>query len=104
RIDEDDARKWWNDGENLSLRSGEHFLSVEARNSLHHNDTIYYELRNLRRQSYRFAFAPKQMGGTGLRAWLIDRFLRTETPVALTDSSFISFAVTQDPRSARPDR
>lgn len=104
RIDEDDARKWWNDGENLSLRSGEHFLSVEARNSLHHNDTIYYELRNLRRQSYRFAFAPKQMSGTGLQAWLIDRFLRTETPVALTDSSFISFAVTQDPRSARPDR
>lgn len=104
RIDEDDARKWWNDGENMAIRSGDYYLSVEARKSLQRIDTVFYELKNLRRQAYRFVFAPKQMSGTGLQAWLVDRFLRTETPVSLTDSSFISFAVTQDPRSARSDR
>jgi hypothetical protein len=44
------------------------------------------------------------MKATGLQAFLLDKFLGTETPVSLTDSTSISITVSTNSASAAPDR
>jgi len=44
------------------------------------------------------------MGSASASAWLVDRYLQTETPVNLTDSTFIDFTITDDAASAAANR
>jgi len=96
----EDALKVQNAGENFGiLRSGVE-LSVEARPEIGLHDTLFYYLSNLRKQTYQFRFAPVNMNTFSNSAWLIDRFLQTETALRLNDSSFIEFSVNDNPASA----
>jgi hypothetical protein len=100
----EDALKVQNAGENFGiLRSGVQ-LSVEARPAIALNDTLFYQLSNLRKQAYQFRFAPVNLGMVSSTAWLVDQFLQTETALSLNDSSFISFTVNDNPASAAASR
>lgn len=103
-IDADDAIKMRNEGENFFISSCGKELSVEARTVIERTDTIFYQLTNLRRQPYQFSFAPKNFSDQQMEAVLVDRFLRTESVISMSDSSYISFSITDNPASARPDR
>ena len=98
-----DAVKFMNSGENFGIESNHKTLSIEARQLPRRADTIQYYISNLRTQSYQFRFGPEAMPA-GFTASLEDRYLRTFTPVSLTDSTLVTFAISSDPASASPVR
>lgn len=98
-----DALKILNSGENFGITRDGKLLSVEARNTIDINDTIFYNLKNLRQQTYEFRFAPVNIT-TGVTAFLVDRFMNSYTQVSLTDSTFINFAIGAEAASNAADR
>jgi len=104
KFDRNDALKITNSGENFGLKAGNKLLSIEARGPLTASDTLYYDITHLARRTYQLRFAPVNLQSTGLHAFLIDAFLKTEAPVSLADSSFINIAVTSNTASAASDR
>jgi hypothetical protein len=98
-----DATKIMNSGENFGLFRNEKILAVEARDAINLNDTIFYQMQNLRQQAYQLRFAPVNIS-TGLTAFLIDRYNNSSMPISLTDSSFIDIAISGAAGSNAPDR
>ncbi len=102
-LDAYDAKKILNSGENFGISRNQKVLAIEARNGINAADTIFYYIQNLKQQPYQFRFAPVHIQG-GVSAFLIDRFQNNSTPVSLTDSTFIDFAVTATQGSGATDR
>ncbi|CAN5756642.1 hypothetical protein BH11BAC4_BH11BAC4_01340 [soil metagenome] len=102
-VNENDAVKFINAGENFGIRRNDSLLAVEARNNVIETDTIFYQLQNLKQLPYQFRFAPVNMPAS-LTGFLIDRFLRTSTAISITDSSFVDFTITADDASKAADR
>jgi hypothetical protein len=103
-IDEYDAGKLWNEGANFGILKHQTSLAVEARPTLHINDTIQYEMYGLNEGSHQLKLAMQQVVANGLQGYFVDRFLNTEVPVSSMDSSFINFTVTSSPGSQAPNR
>ena len=103
-VDDNDAIKLLNDGINFGIRKDGHTLAVEARPLLLAGDTIHYQLGNIFAGQYQLKLAMQNINEPLLQAELVDRFLNARTPISLTDSSFISFAVTNDAASAAANR
>lgn len=103
-IDGDDALKFSNSGENFSISRSGKKLSVEARARLLAADTIQYNMSNLREQSYRIMIAPKNTSSAPVQAYFVDKFLRTETAISLTDTSWINITVSAAAASKAADR
>ncbi len=102
-VDGDDALKIMNGGENFGLKRGNHNLAVEGRSLITTTDTLFYFVSNLVQQPHTIVIAPDNMDLTK-QAFLVDNFLQTQTPISLSDSSFINFNVTSDPLSYKSDR
>ena len=103
-LDGKDAIKIANSGENFGIKRAGKILSIEAKSPVNSNDTIYFNMSNLKQQTYQLRFAPGNMKNSGLEAFLIDQFLNTSTPVNLSDSGSVNIAITGDPASAAADR
>lgn len=103
-IDGNDALKMNNSGENFGIRRSGKILSVEARSPVTSSDTIFYNIANFGRQTYRLHFAPENMRGSGLSAYLIDKYLKISTPVNLDDTSTVAITVNTDAASSAKDR
>ena len=103
-VDGDDALKIIAEGENFGLKRNGKTLAIEARSPLVNTDTIYYNMSHLAWRTYQLRFAPENMQSSGLEAFLIDKFLNTNTPVSLIDSSFINITVTANAASSTADR
>lgn len=101
--DGDDATKMLNSGENFGIKRNNKNLAIEARQPVSRPDTIFYDLRNLKQQDYHLVFVPRNIGQE-IKASLTDRFLKTETPVSLSDSTWFDFSITSDPGSYSADR
>ena len=99
-----DAEKIMNGGENFGLIREGKFLAVEAHEPVKPMDTIFYNMSNLRKQPYQLRFAPVNMGAVNYQPYLADRFSNTETPLSVTDSSFVDFEVTGNMNSAASNR
>ncbi|MCC6256854.1 MAG: hypothetical protein IT254_00885, partial [Chitinophagaceae bacterium] len=102
-IDNLDAGKMENSGENLGIRVGNKVLSVESHASLSETDTIYFNLTRLRATGYSFAFIPENMDPT-FTGYLIDNYLKSSTMVSMLDTTHINFNVVNDPASYATDR
>lgn len=103
-VNELDAIKMLNGGENFGLRRSDSILAVEAHNSIDLHDTIFYHLQNLRQQNYQLKFAPLNMADITLPALLIDKFTGAIHQIDYVDSSIIDFTVTADSGSFASDR
>ncbi len=103
-VNEQDAEKIMNGGENFGLMRNGSILAVEAHEPVRVTDTIFYNMNNLRRQPYQLRFAPVNMGTVVHQPFLTDRFTNIITPLSLTDSSFVDFNVTADAVSSAADR
>jgi hypothetical protein len=103
-IDGNDALKMKNSGENFGIRRSGKILSVEARSPVTSSDTIFYNIANFGRQTYRLHFAPENMHGSGLSAYLIDKYLKASTPVSLDDTSSATITINTNALSAAADR
>jgi hypothetical protein len=103
-IDEDDAQKIMNTGENFGLRRDNIILSIEARSPVENTDTVYYNIGTIRLQTYRLHFSPENMRGSGLSAFLVDNYLKTSEEVSLSEDSESDLLINNDPGSYAADR
>ncbi|GAA4747200.1 nidogen-like domain-containing protein [Flavisolibacter ginsenosidimutans] len=104
KIDGLDAVKMENVEENVAIiREGQTFM-VERKPLPKENDVISLKLWNTKAQTYVFEINPVHLAGTGLFAFVEDKYLKTVTPVSLEVKSKVSFSITNDPASARSDR
>jgi len=104
KIDGLDAVKMENVEENIAMiREGQTFM-VERKPLPKENDVISLKLWNTKAQTYVFEINPVHLAGTGLFAFVEDKYLKTVTPVSLEVKSKVSFSITNDPASARSDR
>jgi len=103
-VNEQDAEKIMNGGENFGLMRDGSILAVEAHEPVKVTDTIFYNMSNLRKQTYQLRFAPVNMGTVNHQPLLVDRFTNVITPLSLTDSIYVDFNVTTDAASAAAGR
>lgn len=103
-IDGNDAVKIVNSGENFAVKREGKLLTIEAKSPLSENDTIFYNLTNLSKTTYKLIFASENMAATGLQGILIDKYLKTETPVSLRDSTVIEVTINTNAASSAADR
>jgi hypothetical protein len=102
-IDSDDALKINNSMENFGIKKHGQILIVEAHGEIKANDTIFYNMENLSKQTYKLLFIPEKIH-TGMEAFLFDEYLKTETQINLKDTSSIDFSITSDASSAMDNR
>lgn len=103
-IDENDAIKMKNSGENFSISINRELFTVEARTLPNESDTIFYSLSGLKQQAYKLKFFPESLRARRVNAYLHDRYLGTETQVSLSDVTEISFRINADSRSQEANR
>ncbi|MBS1743320.1 MAG: hypothetical protein JST81_09820, partial [Bacteroidetes bacterium] len=102
-IDDMDARKMSNVGENVGIIRDGIMLSIERRPEVVSTDTIFYQLGALKQQQYQFEFTPENLVPT-LTGYLEDAYLNTSTPVAMDAVNTINFTVNADPASKAANR
>ena len=103
-VDNDDVRKIMNAGDNLFLKNGSANLIVERRPTLKVTDTIRLNLTNTRINPYKFEIDPSALSNIGLQPILKDKFLATETPVSISNTTTYDFNITADAASRAADR
>jgi len=104
RVDARDSRKLNAFGEGISIAGYEVPLSIDARSRLTAVDTIHFDLRNLRTQSYSLGIQLSNIESSGLEPLLVDRFLETKTSLRFNSMNTVPFAITADPASKAADR
>ena len=103
-VDENDALKLLNFGENTGVLNQGRLLAIDARNAVNANDTIQYNITNLRQQHYTLAFVPTSLENADLTAILIDKYADVERPVSFTDTTVYHFDVDNQLASRQADR
>ena len=96
KLDANDAVKISNTGENLGLKRDGIILAIEARAPVTASDTIYFNLKNVAKQTYRLGFNPENMQDAGVTAYLVDNYLKTTNEVSLAGATFADFTVNSD--------
>lgn len=102
--DNNDAVKFANGGENFGMSRFGKTLAVEARGRLQERDTIFYNMNNMREQSYKIELAPENLASTGMEAYFIDRFLNTQTAINLGVTTTLDVSVTSNAASKAANR
>ena len=104
-VDENDAKKIYSPGENLSILSSNRNLIVESRKTPNRNDTVFLCLNNLRRQAYQFKFAPTNLRLNDIATIsLYDNYTGTSTIINKIDSTIVDFVVNADVLSYATNR
>ncbi len=103
-IDGDDASKLVNPGENFAIQKNGKAIAIEARQPINSNDTIFFNMWNIRQQQYQFVFVPGNLNTTGLVAELEDTYLHTSTPVSLAVNTTVSFTTDANAASSASSR
>lgn len=103
-IDGDDAQKFFNGGENFGMKRNGRSLAVEARNLVNTDDTIFYQMTNLKKQQYSLQIVPVNWDENGTTAYLIDNYNKVTSSFSLADTFDYSFIVNNDAQSYAADR
>lgn len=103
-VDRDDARKFGNVNETLSLLRNNFSLVAERRPPLTENDTLFLKLTKTVQRNYQFQFEPAHINDPLLTAWLEDSYLKTMVPVDLHQTSSVDFTVDGNTASSVNDR
>ena len=100
----EDAYKFWGNEENIAIVRDSSYLSIEARPDININDTTFLFLNAMMVDStYNFTIAGTYMPST-VTAFLVDRFLNTQTVLDIQSVNNIPFTVTTDSGSAASNR
>ena len=103
-LDNDDVIKFTNTNDNLFIKSNNKNLVVERRPTLTVNDTIKLGITGTKVAEYRFQINPYLLESTNLNAYLVDKYLQTETVLTLLDSNNINFNITTVAASKEANR
>lgn len=88
-INDLDAFKILNQGENFGLMRNGNDLSVEARDPAVLTDTIFYHFSNLRPQDYNLMIVPVNFSA-GLQAYFVDRASGYTSELSLADTNYVT--------------
>jgi hypothetical protein len=101
-VDALDARKKWNEEiENMALIRHDTALAIEFRPVPVSTDTLFFRLY-LKQKPYELKiFSDNVSAGVPIQAFLVDKYLGTQTPVNLQDTSLYSFTPNRDTNSYR---
>lgn len=103
-FDESDAEKLANSSENMGIFSTNKILAIERKQLPKANDSIFYNLDQMKIQNYRFAFIGKKMDVNGLQAYLNDNYLNTQTLLNSNDTTWVDFKIENNVQSKSPER
>lgn len=103
-VDDLDARKLSNFGENLAIKNSNLLLAIERRRTIQKQDTVFLSVTGAKQQQYRIEIIPVGFSQTGLDAFFEDGYLNTRTPLDITDTTYYNFNVNTDSGSEAPDR
>ncbi len=104
-LDGFDARKYLNGAENLAIDRNGTLLAIERRHTLQTQDTIFLQASNLKTPaSYRFVFTANKIDISGLQPYLEDSYLKTKTPLHISDTTAIDFSTDANPGSTASNR
>lgn len=92
-LDELDAPKLGNFGVNFGMLRNGKLLSVERRNNIEINDTIFFNMGQMKNMDYIMEVRPALMSNQGLKAYLYDSYLRTYTDISLENKTQIRFTI-----------
>jgi len=103
-VDDMDALKMNNFGENIGIRKNGRNLSVEFRSDLVPTDTLFYALGQLSRQTYQLTLVTEGLEQPGIVAFFEDLYLQTSTALNLNGTTNIAFTIDANATSSRFDR
>jgi hypothetical protein len=103
-IDGKDARKLTNGGENLAILKDGYSLIIERTTNPTEKDTIFFKLKGTIKQKYHFEFVAKGLSADGLEGFLVDKYLKQQTPISMEDTTVIDFKVDNEKASSAADR
>lgn len=103
-VDGMDARKMSNPSENFGMLRNNTVLIIERRHTIQSNDSIFFKMWNMRTVTYRLDLIAYNLNVPGRIGILQDKYLQTQTPLNLNDTSRINFSVNADPKSYASDR
>ncbi len=90
-VDNNDAIKMGNTGENLGIQEGNSLLTIDERTMPKKGDSLYLSLTNAKSASYQFEIVPSSLNNQSFA--LYDRYLKTVSPLSSTDTTRITFTV-----------
>jgi hypothetical protein len=100
-----DIGKALNSGENLSINRDGRDLIVANRALLRKRDTVQLRFWNTRQRDYQFEIRSANFSAGGLSAFLLDKYLKKETPIDLGDAATsYAFTIGNDPAAKDPLR
>ena len=104
-LDANDAVQSGNWDEDIAIMREKQALSIETRTTLQDSDTIPLSIARLKTGvSYEWQFTPVDMVGHNQTGYLVDSYLKKETVISLTDTTYLPFSITNDPSSYMADR
>ena len=103
-VDGNDGRKMTNPGPNVCVLRDNINLVVERRQIIDQADTIFFKMWGLQKRTYEMRFVAVNLNHPGLKAYLQDNYLHTETPVQLNDTTHINIDINNDAGSYALDR
>ena len=103
-VDKFDARKLTNFTENLSTLRDGIFLSVENRQAITRNDTIFLNMTRMNRLEYRLEFKADNLNLPGLIGILEDSYLDNRTTIDLNGVTNVNFTVDGNAGSSAANR
>ncbi|MFY7901050.1 MAG: T9SS type A sorting domain-containing protein, partial [Chitinophagaceae bacterium] len=102
-VNDDDANKFANLDENIAIQKGNTLMSIERRNIPATTDTIHLKAWQLMQSNYTLRIASANFNGT-VKAYLLDKFLNTETLLNLNGTTDVNFSTKSTTASIASDR
>jgi len=95
-LNDEDASKMVNTGENFALMVNNKQLAIETRKPFLINDTINYNITQMKLATYQLQFVPQNIHFNNLKAILLDQYLQTETEISATETTTYNFVVSNN--------
>ncbi|MFT3911068.1 MAG: hypothetical protein QM737_16735 [Ferruginibacter sp.] len=103
-VDDNDAEKMTNFGENFGIIRDGKGIVIERRAEIVNTDTIFFNMAQMKVQDYQLEFTAENLASPVLTAYLEDAFLNSRTQINLDAVTTVNFTVTADPLSKAANR
>ncbi|MCW3090388.1 MAG: type sorting protein [Ferruginibacter sp.] len=103
-VDLDDAMKFGNTNENLSIIRNNVSLTAERRPAATANDTLYFRLATTTQRDYQFVFEVSGLEQPGMMGFLEDSYTGTSTFINLAGTTIANFSINAQAASAAINR
>jgi hypothetical protein len=103
-LNDEDASKMVNIGENFALVVNSKQLAIENRKPFLLSDTINYNMTQMKQATYQLQFVPQNVDYNNLKPILLDQYLQTETELSFVSTTTYNFVVSNNPAAYSSSR